>query len=147
MSILSELDAEIKKAMKSRDGLRLSALRLIKAQCKNKEIDLRRKLDEQAELEVLTKMAKQRRESIEMYQKGGREDLAAKEVSELKIIESYLPQPLSEGELDGIIADAVGKLAAGGVKDMGRVMKEIREKTAGRVDGKALADRVKKRLS
>lgn len=147
MTILEKLEDEIKTAMKARDQDRLGAVRLIKSTVKNKEIELIRPLSETEFFAVLATMVKQRQESIEQFKKGNRNDLVAKEEAELKIIGSFLPQSLSETEVDSLITDAIIKVGAKTPKDMGLVMKELKEKTAGRVDGKLLSDKVRAKLS
>lgn len=147
MSILAKLEQDIKESMKARQEARLFAVRLIKSTVKNKEIELIRPLSEAEFFDVLSFMAKQRRDSIEQFEKANRMDLVAKEKSELEIIESYLPKRLSDEELTAAIEKAVHTTGAKGPKDMGAVMKALKAETSGRVDGKMLADRVKSRLS
>lgn len=143
MTVLQKIETDLKNAMKSRDSFRLGVLRLIKTEVKNKQIELIRDLNEQEFMQVLSRMVKQRRDSVDQYTKGGREDLAQKEQDEIKVIEGYLPKPLSDEELTQIIQKAIQKTGASSPKEMGIVMKEIRDKTTGRVDGKILADKVK----
>ena len=147
MTVLEKLEQEIKEAMKAKDQARLSAVRMIKATVKNKEIELIHPLSEAEFIAVLSTMAKQRRESIAQFTQGGRTDLVATEEAELKIIESFLPQALSEAEVTNLINEAVAQSGAKGPKDMGAVMKLLKDKTAGRVDGKALSDQVRARLA
>lgn len=145
-AILEKIAGDLKDAMKSKDSFRLGVLRLIKTEAKNKEIDLMHPLTEPDFIAVLSRMANQRKDSIEQYLKGGREDLANNEKAELNLIGEYLPQALSETELKDLIQAALKATNATGPKDMGVVMKELKEKTAGRVDGKVLAETVKKAL-
>lgn len=145
-AILEKIAGDLKDAMKSKDSFRLGVLRLIKTEAKNKEIDLMHPLTEQDFIAVLSRMANQRKDSIEQYLKANREDLANNEKTELVLIGEYLPQALSETELKDLIQAAVKMTNATGPKDMGAVMKELKEKTAGRVDGKILADAVKNAL-
>lgn len=147
MSVLEKIESDLKNAMKARDSFRLGVLRLIKTEIKNKQIELKRDLNEQEFFAVLSRMVKQRKESVEQYQKGGRDDLAKIEQDEQHVLADYLPKPLSEDELSEMVAVAVKKTGAAGPKDMGVVMKELRDKTTGRVDGKVLADKVKAALT
>lgn len=135
-------------AMKARDEARLSALRMIKAALKRHEVDTGKALDEQAELKVLNTLVKQRQESIEMFRKGGRNDLADKEEAERKIIESYMPAEATPEEMDAAVEAAIAETGASSPKQMGAVMKAAQAKLAGkRVDGKALSEKVRARLA
>lgn len=146
MSILEKLTEDIKTAMKAAQAARLSTLRMMKSAAKNKEIELMHALSEGDFITILSTMVKQRQEAIAQYNKAGQGDRAAAEQAELGIIREYLPKPLGEGELKGLVAAAVSKVGAKGPKDMGTVMKELKEATTGRVDGKLLADQVKAAL-
>lgn len=146
ISCVTKIDDDLKMAMKAKEVDRVGTLRLIKAAVKNKEIDFRRALSEQEFFAVLSTMVKQRKDSAEQYEKAGRADLAKKETDEIGIIQGYLPKALSENELANLIADAIKAVDAKDPKDMGRVMAELKNKTAGRADGKILADRVKAAL-
>ena len=133
--------------MKARDEVRLSAIRMMKTALKKHEVDTMKPLDEATELQVMKSMVKQRRESIEMFRKGGREELAEKEEAELKIVESYMPQAASAGEMDAAVAAAIAETGATSAKQMGVVMKAAQAKLAGkRVEGKELSDRVRAKL-
>lgn len=145
--ILEKLEAEITKAMKARDQVRLGAVRLIKSTVKNKEIELMHPLAETEFFSVLQTMVKQVQESIEQFTKGGRTDLVDKEKGELKVLQSFLPQALSDSDVEALIVEAIAASGAKGPKDMGGVMKHLKDKTAGRVDGKKLADLVKQALN
>jgi len=147
MADLQQIENDLKVAMKSRDSFRLHVLRLIKTEVKNKQIELIRELKEPEFMSVLSRMVNQRKDSIEQYKKGGRDDLAQKEEDELKVIGEYLPKPLTEDELTNVIQAAIQKTGASSPKEMGLVMKEIKDKTTGRVDGKVLADKVKATLA
>ena len=147
MGIIQKLDEEIKKAMKAQDSVRLGALRLIKTSAKNKEIELIHPLSEAEFFACLSTMVKQRHEAIDQFKKGNRDDLIKKEEDEIRVIEGFLPKQLSEGELDSLIAEAMSTTGAKGPKDMGLVMKTLKEKTAGRADGKLLSEKVKNALS
>ena len=136
MGLKEKIQQDIKQAMKEKDQVRLSTLRLLMAEIKNREIDAGEELDEPEILSIVQKAAKQRKESIEQYKKGGREELAAKEEQELGILESYLPQQLSREELESIVREAIEKCGATSPKEMGKVMKEVMPKVKGRADGK-----------
>ncbi len=147
MSIKESLKSDLVTAMKARDELRLSTLRLITSAIKNKEIDERKELDDDGVLAVLNTAAKQRRDSIEQYEKGGRIDLADKEKAELVIIQGYLPQQLSKDEVAAIIKETVAETGAAGAKDMGKVMKALMPKVKGKADGKLVNELVKELLT
>ena len=132
--------------MKSKDAFRLGVLRLVKTALKNKEIDLMRAVSEPEFVATLATLVKQRKDSVEQFTKAGQLDAAKNEEAEIAIIQEYLPQALSAEELKNIIAAAIQKTGSTGAQDMGKVMKEIKEATAGRVDGKILADAVKAAL-
>jgi hypothetical protein len=135
-------------AMKARDEDRLGAIRLIKTALKKHEVDSMKPLDEKSELQILNTLVKQRKESAEMFRKGGRPELAAKEDAELAIIESYMPVSAGDEEIDAAIAAAIAETGIASLKQMGVVMKATQAKLTGkRVDGKALSDKVKARLS
>ncbi len=125
----------------------LGILRLISAAIKQKEIDERIELNDEQVLAVLDKMAKQRRESIEQFEQGGREDLVAQERYELGLIQEYLPEPLAEDELNALIQSAIRELGASSVRDMGAVMNALRGQVQGRADMKAVSQAVKAQLS
>jgi uncharacterized protein YqeY len=147
MPLLERLQTEMVAAMKARDEARLGALRMIKAALKKHEIDSMKPLDEPTEMRVLETLIKQRRESADMFRKGAREDLAAKEESELALIETYMPPSASEEDIDRAVAEAMTETAATSAKQMGQVMKAVQAKLAGkRVDNKAVSEKVKARL-
>lgn len=134
--------------MRSKDSLRLSVLRMMKAAVKNKEIDKMKTLDEGEVLAVLNTLVKQRKDSVEQFRKGGREELAQKEEAEIKIIEEYLPAAASEEDIRRAIEEAVQETGAASIKDMGKVMKAARERLAGKsVDGGRVSQLVKEKLS
>lgn len=134
-------------AMKAKDEMRLGAVRMIKTALKKQEIDSMKPLDEATELQVMNTLIKQRRESADLFRKGGREELAAKEEAEIKLIEAYLPAAPSEAELEAAVTEAILETGADSPKQMGAVMKAAQAKLAGkRVDGKVLSEMVKKRL-
>ena len=147
MSLTDRLSDDLKVAMKARDQLRMDAIRMVKAALQNKEIELKRELDEAEMSRVLMTLVKQRKEAAEQYQKGKREDLADKELKELAIIEAYLPKALSQEEIVKIVESAIQEAGPVTMKDMGKVMKAITAKLAGQaVDGKQLSDLVRARL-
>jgi hypothetical protein len=135
-------------AMKAKDELRLGAIRLIKTALKKHEVDAMKPLDEATELQILNTLIKQRREAAEMFRKGGRAELADKEEAELRYVESYMPAAPSEAEIETAIAAALAETGVTSSKQMGVVMKAAQAKLAGkRVDGKALSEKVRARLS
>ncbi|MDA8338704.1 MAG: GatB/YqeY domain-containing protein [Nitrospiraceae bacterium] len=146
-NITERLDAELKEALKSRDDLRVSVIRMVKASLKNKSIEKMGTLTDDDTLSVLSSLAKQRRESIEQFEKAGRTDLSEKEKKELEIIQSYLPKQLSPQEIDEIILSAIKECNATSPNDMGKVMKIVTPKTKGVADGKIVSQRVKELLS
>jgi uncharacterized protein len=148
MALLEQVQKDMTEAMKARDEARLSALRMMKTALKKHEIDSMKPLDEKSELQVLATLLKQRRESADMFRKGGRAELADKEEAELKLIETYMPASAGEEELAAAIEAAVAETGASSPKQMGAVMKAVQARLAGkRVDGKALSDRIRARLS
>ena len=136
------------QAMRARDQDRLGALRMIKTALKKLEVDSMKPLDEPTEMQILKSLVKQRQEAAEMFRQGGRPELAEKEEAELRLIESYLPAAPSEEEVDAAIAAALAETGAASLKQMGLVMKAAQAKLAGkRVDGKALSEKVRAKLS
>lgn len=146
-NIPQRLDTELKEALKARDELKLSVVRMIKASLKNRSIEKTAPLTDDEVIAVLSTMAKQRRESIEQFAKAGRMELVEKEKRELEILHSYLPAQLSPEEIDGIIRAAIAETGASSAGDMGKVMKIVSPKTKGLADGKAVNQRVKELLS
>ena len=147
MPLLEQIQKDMVMAMKAKDEARLSTVRMIKTALKKHEVDAMKPLDEATELQILNTLIKQRRESADMFRKGGREELAAKEEAELKMIEAYMPAAPSDEEVDAAIAAAVTETGATSAKDMGKVMKAANAILAGkRVDGRALSDRVRAKL-
>ena len=147
MTFKNKLDQEMILAAKAADKIRLSALRLMKNGLHNREIDLRRELNEAEFLQLLSGMVKQRKDSIEQFDKGGRPDLVEKEEAELKVIQEFLPAQMSEADLDAIIAEAIRETSAAGVRDMGKVMKILMPRVTGKADGKTVGEKVKLILS
>ena len=147
MSLKEQLNESMKTAMKARDTLRLSAVRMVRSMIKNREIDSKVELDDQGIIEVISTLAKQRRESIKMYQDGNRPDLVEKEESELAIMLEFLPTQLSTEEINALIDRIIAETGAQGARDMGRVMKMITPLTAGKADGKTVSEAVKQKLA
>jgi uncharacterized protein len=148
MALLERLQTEMVTAMKAKDEARLGTLRMMKTALKKHEVDSMKPLDEPTEMQILSMLIKQRREAADMFRKGGREELATKEESELAMIETYLPAAPSEEELDRAVSEAIAESGATSAKEMGKVMKAAQAKLAGkRIDGKVLSERVKSRLS
>jgi uncharacterized protein YqeY len=148
MPLLDRIQTDMVAAMKAKDEARLGTIRLIKTALKKHEVDSMKPLDEQTEIQILTTLTKQRRESVDMFRKGNRPDLAEKEEAELILIESYMPAAPSESEIDAAIDAAISETGVTSAKQMGVVMKAAQAKLAGkRVDGKALSERVRTRLS
>jgi uncharacterized protein YqeY len=148
MPLLEQIQKDMVSAMKGREEARLDAIRMIKSALQKHQIDTMKPLDEAAELQVLNTLVKQRREAAEMFRKGGRAELADKEETELKLIESYMPSLPSDEEMEAAITAAMSETGITSVKQMGLVMKAAQAKLAGkRVDGKVLSDRVRSKLS
>jgi uncharacterized protein YqeY len=143
MSFLQKLDDDLKVSLKASDSLKVSVLRMAKAALKNRQIDKGGELSEEDIISVLSTLSKQRRESIEQFSKGGREDLAEKERQELSILQTYLPKQLTPEELDGIIFESMKESSAQGLKDMGKVMRLVMSRVKGAADGKIINQRVK----
>jgi len=146
-ALFDRLEKAFIESMKARDAVRTSALRLVKAALKNKQIDKRAPLDEGEVLQVVSSLAKQRRESIEQFQAGGRQDLVDKEEVELRILHEFLPQELGEAEVRAAVEAAVAQSGASGPKDMGKVMAVLMPKLKGRADGKLVNTLVREALS
>jgi uncharacterized protein YqeY len=148
MALLDRIQTDMVAAMRAKQEIKLNAIRMIKAALKKHEVDSMKPLDEPTELQLLGTLIKQRREAADMFRKGGRAELADKEEAELKLIESYMPAAPSEEEIDAAIAAAMSETGVTSAKQMGVVMKAAQGKLAGkRVDGKALSEKVRARLS
>src|SRR3984957_7721777 len=148
MALLDRIQTDMVAAMRAKEEMKLNAIRMIKAALKKHEVDSMKPLDEGTELQILATLMKQRREAADMFRKGDRAELADKEEAELKLIESYMPAAPSDQEIDAAIAAAMAETGATSAKQMGLVMKATQAKLAGkRVDGKALSEKVKARLS
>jgi uncharacterized protein YqeY len=146
MSLKDRILQDVKDAMRARDKPRLGTLRLITSAIKQIEVDKRIELDDEQVLSVLDKMCKQRRESITQFEKAGRDDLIAQEVSELDIIQHYLPEQLSDTEIAGLIDAAMTATGASSIKDMGKVMGQLKPKLQGRADMGAVSTMIKSKL-
>jgi uncharacterized protein YqeY len=147
MTFKEKMNEDLILAAKAQDKVRLSALRMLKNGLHNREIELQRELNETEFLQLLSSMVKQRKDSIEQFEKGGRNDLVEKETAELQVIEEFLPTQLTEADLDTAIAEAIRESGAAGIRDMGKVMKFLMPKVTGKADGKLVGDKVKARLS
>lgn len=145
-SLKERLTGDIKAAMKGGDKARLGTLRMMHAAIRQREIDEQTELGDDQVLEVLDRMAKRHRESIAQYSQAGRTDLVEQEESELTVIAEYLPEPLSDADLDRVIDEAVAETGAASIKDMGRVMAELKPRVQGRADMSTVSARVKARL-
>jgi uncharacterized protein YqeY len=147
MDINAKINADMITAAKAKDKVRLSALRMLKTALHNKEIELIRQLNETELLQLLSAIVKQRKDSIEQFAKGGRNDLVEKEEAELKIIQEFMPAQMSEAEVEAIIKKAIAEAGAVSVKDMGKVMKVLMPQLTGKADGKMVGEKVKALLS
>ena len=150
MTLNERIETDYISAYKAKEQLKLDVLRLLKTAAKNLLVELKRPggtLDDAEMMDVLLRQAKQRQDSIEQYRSAGRDDLADREAAELRILQEYLPQPLSEAELTAVIDAAVSETGAQTMKDMGKVMNAVMAQYKGRVDGKALSAAVKARLA
>ncbi len=148
MAFIDKLSEDLVSAMRAKDALRLGALRMAKAALMNREIERGRALDDAESLQVISSLIKQRRDSIEQFQKGGREELARKEADEITILEKYLPPPVDPAQLEAAVDAAIQETGATSPKDMGRVMKALTGQFAGgQVDGKVLSELVRRKLA
>ncbi len=146
MGLRDRIDADTKVALKAGAKDKVSTLRMLNAALKNKEIDKRRPLTEEEVIETVRSLIKQRKDSIEQFAKGGRQDLVDKETAEVAVLETYLPQQLAREELEAIVRDAITQTGAQGARDMGKVMKALIPMVGGRADGKLLSELVKNAL-
>ena len=147
MLLRDKVNAEIAAAMKSKDSARLSALRMLKAAIMNKGIEKSHDLDDGEVLQVVSSLVKQRRDSIEQFSKAGRHDLVDKETGEIRILEEYLPPAASAADIDAAIAEAIAETGVTSVKDMGKVMKAVMPRLAGKnADGRAVNEAVRRKL-
>lgn len=148
MSLLDRIQKDMVDAMRAKDESRLSALRMVKTALKKQEVDSMKPLTEAAEMQVMNTLLKQRKESAELFRKGGRQELALKEEAEITILENYLPSAPSDEEMQHAIAAALAETGARSAKEMGLVMKAAQAHLAGkRIDGKVLSEMVKQKLA
>ena len=147
MSLKNQITEDMKSAMKAGEKDRLKVVRLIMAAIKQVEVDKRVELDDAGVLSVLEKMVKQRRDSVEQFEKGNREDLAAIERAEIEVLDQYLPEQLSADDLAALVDEVIAATGASSMQDMGKVMGQIKSQAQGRADMGALSGLVKSRLS
>ncbi len=147
MNLEEQLMEEMKQAMKTGDKVRLSTIRMIRSSLKNKEIELRRRLEDEDVMKVIQGMVRKGEESLEQFRSGGRKDLVEKEQAEIEILKSFLPQPLSQEEMIRIIDETIRETQASSLKDLGKVMKAVMPKLEGKADGRVINQLVKERLS
>ena len=147
MTLKEQITAHLTEAMKAKDALRTSTLRMVKAAVKNREIEKGEDLSDDEMMKVLRSLVKQRRDSVEQYQKAGRQELAAKETSEIEIIEAYLPQAAASGEIEQAVLLAIEETGATSMRELGVVMKAAQARLAGRnADGRTVSEMVKTKL-
>jgi uncharacterized protein len=148
MAFIDRISADLVAAMRSKDQLKLGALRMAKAALMNREVERARPLEEAEALQVIASLIKQRRDSIEQFDKGGRADLSQKERAEIAVLEVYLPPPVEPADIERAVDEAIRETGATSAKEMGAVMKAVMARLAGaQVDGKAVSDLVKRRLA
>lgn len=147
MTLIERISSDIAHAMRAREQTRLGALRMAKAALMNGEVQRGRALEESEAQQVIASLIKQRRDSIEQFKKGGRDDLAEKEAAEIVVLETYVPPPVAAAEIDAAVDAAIAETSASSAKDLGRVMKAVMNGFAGRtVDGKAINEAVRRKL-
>jgi len=147
VSLIGRLEAELRDAMRERDASRRDALRLILASLRSSEKELQRPLSDDEELQVLQRERKRRIEAAEAFRSGGREEQAQAEEAELAVLEEFMPEPLSEEELERIVDDAIAECGATSMRDLGRVMADVMPQVAGRADGSAVSQLVREKLA
>jgi uncharacterized protein YqeY len=147
MSLIARLEDELKQAMVARDGERRDTLRLILTSLRSAEKELQRPLHDDEELQVLQRERKRRTEASEAFRAGGREEQADAEERELAVLEEFMPEPLSEEELEQIVDDAIAEVGATSMRDIGRVMADVMPQVAGRADGSAVSQLVREKLA
>jgi uncharacterized protein YqeY len=147
MALREKLDEDLKSAMRAKDSLRMNTVRALKSAIKYREIELMKPLDDAGILGVMATEIKRRRDSVEQYRAGNRADLADKEEAEIKILQEFLPQQLTQEEVEAKVAEVVARVGAQGPKDMGAVMKALLPEVQGRADGKVVSELVKQRLA
>ena len=146
-SLKDRITEDMKTAMKAKDSERLGTIRMITSAIKQREVDERIQLDDTQVLAVVEKMIKMRKESIAQFQSGGREDLVAKEQKEIDLLQTYMPQQLSDAEVDALIAQAIAESGASSIKEMGKAMALLKQKAQGRTDMAAVSAKLKAKLS
>ncbi|EFD04386.1 GatB/YqeY domain-containing protein [Peptostreptococcus anaerobius] len=146
MSLKEKLQEDLKSSMKNKDTIRKSVITLVRAAIKQIEVDQRVELDDVAVMDIISKQLKQRNDSLAEFEKAGREDLIEETKSEIQVLKEYLPQQLSEEELEKIVIETIAEVGATSMKDMGKIMATIKPKTAGRADGRKINELVKKNL-
>ena len=146
MSLKEKLQEDLKSSMKNKDTIRKSVITLVRAAIKQIEVDQRVELDDVAVMDIISKQLKQRNDSLAEFEKAGREDLIVETKSEIQVLKEYLPQQLSEEELEKIVIETIAEVGATSMKDMGKIMAIIKPKTAGRADGRKINELVKKNL-
>lgn len=147
MTLIAEIEQELKEAMRARDQTRTGALRLVLAALRSAEKELGRSLKEDEELQVLHRERKRRAEAAEAFRSGGREEQAVKEEEELEVIEEFMPEPLGDEELERIVDDAIAETGATSLRDLGRVMADVMPQVSGRADGGAVSQLVREKLA
>jgi uncharacterized protein len=147
LSLIAEIEQELKAAMRARDQTRTGALRLVLASLRSAEKELGRPLKEDEELQVLHRERKRRAEAAEAFRSGGREEQALKEEEELEVIEEFMPEPLGDEELERIVDDAIAETGATSLRDLGRVMADVMPQVSGRADGGAVSQLVREKLA
>jgi uncharacterized protein len=147
MSLIARLESELTAAMKERDTVRRDALRLILSSLRSAEKELQRPLHDDEELQVLQRERKRRLESIEAFEGAGREEQAAKEEAELEVLKEFMPEQLSEDELERIVDDAIAEVGATSIRDLGRVMADVMPQIAGRADGSTVSQQIREKLA
>ena len=146
MSLKEKLQEDLKSSMKNKDTIRKSVITLVRAAIKQIEVDQRVELDDVAVMDIISKQLKQRNDSLAEFEKAGREDLIEETKSEIQVLKEYLPQQLSEEELEKIVIETIAEVGAISMKDMGKIMAIIKPKTAGRADGRKINELVKKNV-
>jgi uncharacterized protein YqeY len=147
MSLKEKIRQDMVSATKSRDLVALSTLRMLLASVKNREIELRKEADDAEVMKIIATSIKQRKESVELYDKGGRSDLVEKETREKEVLETYLPPQMNREDLVSLIEEVISEVGALGVSDIGKVMKDLMPRVTGRADGKEVSDLVREILS
>lgn len=147
MNLQAEISAALKDAMRAKDEAKLASLRLVLTAIKNREKEVRRSLEDQEVISLISTQIKQRKESIDHYRKAGRDDLVKAEESELQILQAYMPEELSAEEMSQALDEVISEVGAVSIKDMGKVMKAAMAKLAGRADGRVINEMVKAKLS